>query len=84
MGALRLRHRAHGDAVQVILAAGGRVETAQLVQQRRLATARRALDGDELALIDLERHTTQGLHRLGAYLEVALHVLQLDNNLPFF
>ena len=79
VGALRLRHRTDGNAVEEILARGWGVETAELVEQCRLAATRRALDGDKLALVNLERHTAQRLHRLGAYLEVALHVLQFDD-----
>ena len=80
MGALCLRHRAHGNAVEEIFARGRGVEASQLVEQRRLARTRGPLNGDELALVDLERHAAQGLHRLGAHLEVALHVLQLDDD----
>ena len=75
MGTLRLRHGADGNTVEQILARGGGVQTAQLVEQRRLARTGGSLDGDKLALVNLERDTTQGLHRFGAHLEVALYVL---------
>ena len=39
VGTLGLRHGAHGDAVEEVLATRGGVQTAQLVQQRRLAGA---------------------------------------------
>ena len=74
-GALGLRHRANADAIEEVLTRRGGIQTAQLVEQRRLAGTGGTLNGDELALVDLERDTTQRLHRLLAHLEVALDVL---------
>ena len=59
-GALSLRHGAHRDAVEQIFAAGRCVKTSQLVEQCTLSRARCALDGDELALVDLERYAPLG------------------------
>ena len=78
-GALGLRHGAHAGAVQQVFAAGGGVEAAQRVEQGRFARARGAHDGDELALVDGERHAAQGVHRLVAHLEVAADVVKFDD-----
>ena len=54
----------------------GHVEASELIEQRRLARTRFAHDSDKLALVYLERHTAQRMHRLVAHEEVALHVVE--------
>ena len=81
---LCLRHLTHRDTIQIILTTGGSIETAQLVEQGRLTRARGTLYGNELALVDLERHATEGLHRLAAHLEIALDVIQFNNYFLIF
>ena len=62
-GQLVGRQRRHVDALERIAAAGRPVETAEDVHQRRLARARRAHHGDELAGVDGERDAVQNLDR---------------------
>ena len=51
----------HVHAFQQVVAARGRVETAEQVHERGLARARRAHDGEELPLLDGQRHAAQGV-----------------------
>ncbi len=83
-GALAALHLAHGHSVEDVFSRGGGVEAAQLVEQGALAASRGAHDGHELALVDLEGHAAQCLHHLVAHLELAAHVLQLDDYLSVF
>ena len=55
----------HGP-VELDRAAGGRVEATQDVHQRGFAAARRADDGDEFTLQDVERHVVQRANLLAA------------------
>src|SRR5690606_28570246 len=60
----------------------GLVETADDVHQRRLAGTGRAHDGDELAVVDPERHAAQGHHFGRRALGVDLaDVRQLDDRM---
>ena len=54
-------------SVQPIRTAGGRVETADEVHQRRLAGAGGPHDGDELAALDVDRDTLQRVDRFVAH-----------------
>ena len=56
---MRFKNMECGDFVDVV-AAGGRVQQRQLVEQGGLAGARGALDGDELALADGQGDVAQG------------------------
>ena len=60
-GKLGLGHVRDVGAGETVGARGRGVEAADDVHQRRLARARRAGDGDELALVDLEGDTAHGL-----------------------
>jgi hypothetical protein len=51
-GEVRFAQRRDIDALQEIMAAGRQVEAAENIHERRLARARRAHDGDELAGLD--------------------------------
>ncbi len=62
-GEARAAERGGGLAVEKDGTAGGQVEGADAVQERRLAGARGADDGDELALVDVERDAPQDLER---------------------
>ena len=64
-----LVERADVDPVEEELAAGGYVEAADDVHQRRLARAGGAHDRDEVAPLDDERDAAEGVH-----LDVAHHV----------
>src|SRR5262249_21644203 len=68
----------HRLAVEVVAALGGRVEAAEEVHQRRLATARGAHDGEVLAAVDVEVDAVEGVDLLGAHLVHLAHVAQLD------
>src|SRR5690606_31699434 len=65
-------------AVEPVVAAGGRVEAAQDVEQRALARARRADDGRHLAARDLEPGPGQRGDPLVTHLVVASDLAQLD------
>jgi len=52
-------------AVEDVPARGGRVETAEEVHEGGLARARRAHDGHEVATLDRDRDTAEGMHRVG-------------------
>ena len=65
-GQLLVGARVHVRAVQQHRAGGGAVDAAHEVQQRRLAGARRADDGHELARGHAERHVVERLERRGA------------------
>ena len=77
---LAFRHCAHGDAIEEIVAARGRVETAELVEKRGLSGTGLTHDGDKLTFIDLERHPTQRVHGFVADQEVTLHIAQLNDD----
>ena len=77
-GALVGRQRRHVGAVEPIGAARRPVETAEDVHERRLARARRAHDGDELAGRDVDGHAAQRLHRDVAELVDLPDVAHLD------
>ena len=79
---LVLVHRAHRDAVEVVLPRRRRVEAAQRVEQRRLPGSRRTHDRHELPLADRERHPAQGVDRLVADPEIAPDLFQPDH-FPF-
>ena len=61
------------------LALAGRVQAAEQVQQRALAAARSADDGDPLAGRHRETHPFQHLHRQGAFVEGPAQVPALDD-----
>ena len=61
-------HLADLLAVQQVAALARRVQTADQVHQRRLARPGRPHDGDIFAALDLNRHTAEGMHLLGAHL----------------
>src|SRR5262249_10927784 len=62
------------------VAPGGRlVEAAEQIQERRLARARRAHDGDELAATDVERHAGNGTYRLPAHAVILAQVGDVDD-----
>ena len=60
LGAVLFLEAAHLLAEQFILAVGGVVQEAEDVEQGRLAAARGAHDGDELAVVDFERNAVEG------------------------
>src|SRR5262249_5078887 len=60
-GALVRRQRRYIRAGQLVRAACGPVETADDVHERRLAGPRGTHDGDELARVDVHRHSAQCL-----------------------
>ena len=59
LGALLLLQAADFGAQEFVGTAGGIVQQAEDVEQRRFAAARRAHDGDELAVLDFEGYTVQ-------------------------
>ena len=59
LGALLFLEAAHFGAEEFIGTAGGIVQQAQNVQQRGFAAARRAHDGDELAVLDFEGNAVE-------------------------
>src|SRR5699024_1478630 len=61
LGPLGLAEALHAGAAELDLARRGPVEPAEQVQQRRLAAARWAGHGDELAFWDVDIHAAQGL-----------------------
>ena len=60
-------HPADVLAVQQVLAARRRIETADEVHQRRLARPGGSHDGDELAALDVDRHAAQRVDLLGSH-----------------
>ena len=60
LGALLLFEVRYFSAEKFIGTAGGIVQQAQDVQQRGLAAAGRAHDGDELAVLDFKRYAIEG------------------------
>ena len=72
--ALTLLQCAYLLSVEPILAAGGIVEQAQDVEQRRLATARWPHDGHELTFVNFERYAPKGY---GLHLFRAEHLLNV-------
>ena len=79
LGTLVLAHLAYGHTVEEVFAGRGSVETSELVEQGGFAGTRGALNGDELAFINLEGHPAEGVDNLVADLEVAAHVLEFDD-----
>ena len=77
-GALVAAHGAHRVPIEVIVAGRRRVEAAEGVEQRALAAARGAHDGDELTLGHHKRHSAQRVHRFGAHAEVAPYIVESD------
>src|SRR5690606_22281230 len=65
------------DAVQQVGAAGRAVEAAEHVHQRRLAGAARTHEGDEFALVDVERDAANGMNGNLARLVDLVDVLDL-------
>ena len=60
-GPLVARHLHDLFAVQPVAAAGGVIEAAQRIHERGLPRARRAHQGHELAVIDIQRNALQGM-----------------------
>ena len=77
-GALLLGAAREALAVDADHAAVGLVEAGEAGQQRRLARARRAGDGDDLAGVDGERHALQGERLVVAGVEEAVQALGLQ------
>jgi hypothetical protein len=71
--ALGVGERGHRAAENLHLAAGGRIQSAEQVEQRALARARRADDRDHLARRDGHVHAQQHPHR---HAGVAVRLLQ--------
>ena len=71
-------HFADADAVQFVMAGGGRVEAADQVHQRGFAGAGRPHDGDVFAALDFQRHVAQGVDGFRAHLVAARNVLKAD------
>ena len=78
LGELVVVHLADVDAVELVLARGGRVQAADQVHQGGLARAGRAHDGHVLAALDVQRDVPQGVDRLGAHLVAPRNVLESD------
>ena len=79
LGALLRAQGLHLLAVQFVLAGPGLVEHAQDGQERRLARAGRAHDGDEVAVGDVEVDAPQEEELTCALLHRLLDVAQLDH-----
>ena len=63
--------------IEVILPVGGHVQAPEHVHQGGLARARRAHNGHELALVDLEGHAVQGAHL--ALLALVIYFIDILN-----
>jgi|GEM_PF-2282218 len=81
--ALVVVHAVHVDAIEQVFAAGEILQQPGDGQERGLARARRPGDGDELALVDLEREAAQGVGldgfgaiHLGHFAHLEHHVLR--------
>ena len=69
--ALGLAHGAEGLALDEDRARSGRIQPPEHVEQRRLARAGAAHDGDALAGVDVKVHAVQHLHRRRALVGLA-------------
>src|SRR6202171_757677 len=78
------RHLGHVFTVQPVLAAGGRVETAEDVHEGRLAGAGGTDDGDELAAADGHIDPAQRLHRVLPRVGGLADPFKLDQRLGHF
>ena len=77
-GQLVVVHLADADAVQFVVAGGGRVQAADQVHQRGFARAGRPHDGDVFAALDFQRHVAQGVDGLRAHLVAPRNLLEPD------
>jgi hypothetical protein len=87
VGQFANRHGRQVGAVNQYVAGGWRVEPTGQVEQRRLAAARRAHDGDELAGLDGERCISQRKYEVVTVLELAFDGSEFEHGvherLPF-